>query len=284
MKNFRKNIQFVLGLIIVVLVVVGISIFSRPQAAGDLKVYFLDVGQGDASYIKTPQGEDILIDGGPGNAVLNQLDKVMDFGDREISLVILTHPHADHLSGLLEVLKRYKVNEVWQTGVEYSSAGYELWHQEISNRNITNRIVKAGDAIEFGQVKILVLYPLSPLQNQKIDNLNNASIVNRLDYKKFSVLYTGDAEQEVQKKLLDQNIYSTVLKVAHHGSDNGLSQDFLAIVRPAMAIISVGKDNKYNHPHFQVLELLKQYAVQVYRTDQRGTIEVSSDGEGYWVK
>ncbi|MEK7143156.1 MAG: MBL fold metallo-hydrolase [Patescibacteria group bacterium] len=279
----RFNLKLIIGALVVLAVVTSIALFARPQAAGDLRVYFLDVGQGDASYIKTPGGGDILIDGGPGNEVLNQLGKVMDLGDREISLVILTHPHADHLSGLSEVIRRYQVEEVWETKVDYSSATYENWQQEISQKNITSYSPKEGDSKNFSEVKITVLYPLSSLENTKIDNPNNASIVNRLDFKKFSVLFTGDAEIEVQKKLIDKDIFATVLKVAHHGSKNGLSEDFLKAVRPAIAVISAGKDNKYGHPAASTINFLKQYAVRIFRTDQDKTIEISSDGEGYTV-
>lgn len=286
--NFRKNFQFILGLAVVVGLVVILSFSQKPAATGDIRVYFLNVGQGDASYIKTPSGEDILIDGGPDNRVLDELGKVMDVSDKEINLVILTHPHADHLGGLLAVLGRYKVDEVWETGVDYSSATYEAWRQEILNQQITDKIVKAGDTKTFGEAKILVLYPLSPIANEKIDNLNNASIVNRLDYKKFSVLFTGDAEKEIQQKLLDSdvraNLFATVLKVPHHGSADGLLEDFLKVVRPAIAVIGVGQNNKYNHPAPSTINLLKNYAVRIYRTDQGGTIEVSSDGQGYAVK
>lgn len=289
MMNRRRNLQFILGLLVSAALIVSIGIFYRPKAQSDLRVYFLDVGQGDASYIKNASGQDILIDGGPDNSVLNQLDKVMNFGDREINLVILSHPHADHLTGLLEVLERYQVNEVWETGVEYPSATYAKWRKEISERQITDKIVKAGDKKELGDIKILILYPLSPLENKKIDNLNNASIVNRLDYGDFSVLFTGDAEKTVQDKLLNppaggKNLFADILKVAHHGSENGLTESFLEAVRPAIAIISVGQNNKYGHPHQATLSLLKDLAVRIYRTDQNGTIEISSDGQNYSVK
>lgn len=285
MKN--KKIQIIklfFGAFTVAVTVLLIVLFAQPQASGDLKVYFLNIGQGDASYIKTPSGQDILIDGGPDNSVLNELGKVMAFGDHEINLVILTHPHADHVTGLLEVLDRYKVDEVWETGVEYPSATYDSWKAEIKNKNISDKKVTAGDEKNFGEVKITILYPFTSLENRNIDNLNNASIVNRLDYKKFSVLFTGDAEKDIQQKLLDKNIYVTVLKVAHHGSNNGLSEDLLKVVRPAIAVIEVGKDNKYGHPAASTINLLKQYAVRIFRTDENGTVEISSDGEGYWVK
>lgn len=284
MSFFKKNFQFIIGILVIFGVVIGVGIYGRPQASNDLKVYFLNVGQGDSEYIKNPDGTDILIDGGPDNSVLNELGRVMDFSDREINLVILTHPHADHLTGLLEVMKRYKIDEIWETGVEYPSSTYDSFKNEIQNYNIPDKKVKAGDGKNFGEVKISVLYPLSSLESQKIDNLNNASIVNRIDYNKFSILFTGDVEKDVQGKILGKDIHTTVLKVAHHGSENGISEDFLKIVRPAIAVISVGKDNKYGHPAASTINMLKQYAVRIFRTDQNGTIEIDSDGDGYWVK
>jgi len=144
--------------------------------------------------------------------------------------------------------------------------------------------VVAPDEKDFGEVKITLLYPLSSIENKTIDNLNNASIVNRLDYKNFSVLYTGDAEKDVQNQILKSNLYATVLKVPHHGSENGLIEDFLKVVRPAIAVISVAKDNKFGHPDASIVNMLKGYAVRIYRTDQNGRIEIDSDGEDYWVK
>lgn len=284
MNYLKRNLQFIIGVLAVIAVVVAVGMQTRPEASGDLKVYFLDVGQGDASYIKTPSGEDILIDGGPGSQVLDELGRVMDFGDREINLVILTHPHADHLTGLVEVIERYKVREVWETGVEYSSATYDAWKNEISSRQIPKKEVRAGDEKTFAETKISIFYPLSPLSGQKINNLNNASIINRLDYKKFSVLFLGDAEREVQLKIASQMKLATVLKVGHHGSRNGTVGEMLEVVRPALAVISAGKDNTYGHPHTEAVNLLKSYAVRIFRTDQNGRVEIDSDGEGYTVK
>ena len=282
-----QTLKLLFGSLVIIAAVLLVVIFGRPQASGDLKVYFLDVGQGDAEYIKNPDGTDILIDGGPDQSVLSELGKVMDFGDREINLVILTHPHADHVTGLVEVLGRFQIDEVWETKVEYPSATYDSWQNKIKDKNIPDKLVVAGETRNFGEVKIEVLYPLSPLENRRIDNLNNASIVNRLEYKKFSVLFTGDAEKEVLGKLLAQNtdaIHVTVLKVSHHGSSTGITEDFLKVVRPAIAVISSGKDNKYGHPAASTINLLKSYAVRIFRTDQNGTVEINSDGEGYWVK
>lgn len=145
-------------------------------------------------------------------------------------------------------------------------------------------MVVAGDEKNFGEVKITILYPLSSLKNKTIDNLNNASIVNRLDFNDFSVLFTGDAEKEVQQKLLDKNIFVDVLKIPHHGSSTGLTEDFLKVVRPAIAVIEVGAKNTYGHPAPSTINLLKNYAVRIFRTDQNGTIEIDSDGQSYSTK
>jgi len=288
MKKKKFRLQLILSSLAVIAAAIGLIFFGRPQAAADLKVYFFDVGQGDSSYIKTPIGQDVLIDGGDDNTVLNELGKVMDFSDHEINLVILSHPHSDHLDGLIEVLKRYKVDEVWETGVAYPSGGYDTWEKEIADKKIPRKIVVAGDEKDFGDVKLTILYPLSSIEGKTFDNLNNASIINRLDYKNFSVLYTGDAEKDTEQKVLNPpaggNLYATVLKVPHHGSENGLMEDFLKVVRPAIAIISVSQNNKFGHPNQSTLNLLKDFAVRVYRTDQNGRIEVDSDGEDYWVK
>ncbi len=281
--NRKKNIQFIIGIIIAVLIVVAVGFFSKPKAeSNNLLVYILDVGQGDASYIRTPTGEDILIDGGPDNSILNELAEVMSFGDREIDLVILTHPHADHVAGLLQVLKRYEVKEVWQTGVEYPSATFDAFKDEIYNQQIPDYFIQSGDTKHFGDVRILILYPLSSLENQSIDNLNNSSIVNRLDYHEFSMIFTGDAEVQVQRRLLDDDIFADILKVPHHGGKE-LLDDFLSIVRPEVAIISAGVDNKYGHPLEETLNLLYKLAVRIYRTDQEGTIKISTDGNDYYI-
>jgi len=292
MKVKRTQIfKLVIGTLVIVAAILSIVLFGRPAAGSNLKVYFLNVGQGDAEYIKTPGGGDILIDGGPDQSVLNELGKVMDFGDREINLMILSHPHADHLTGLLEVMKRYKIDKVWETGVEYPSSTYDSFKNEIKNQNIPDKKVKAGDEENFGEVKISVLYPFTSLENlpagrqvKKIDNVNNASQVDRLEYKNFSVLFTGDAEKEVLGQLLDKNIHVTVLKVDHHGSTTGITEEFLKVVRPAIAVIEVGAKNTYGHPASSTINLLKSYAVRIFRTDQNGTIEINSDGESYWVK
>jgi len=282
-KNFRQ-IQFVLGGLFVIAAFILFIIFARPQASSDLKVYFFDVGQGDSEYIKLSDGSDILIDGGPDDKVLSELGKAMNFGDREISLVVLSHPHADHLTGLVEVLRRYKVDEIWESGVEYPSATYDEWKKIINENNIPDKFVVAGDEKDIGSLKFKVLYPLSSEKNRNIDNLNNASVINRLDYGQFSALFLGDTEKTVQSQISAQMQPAMILKIAHHGSENGTLEDFLKVVRPAIAVIEVGKDNIYGHPAASTINILKSLAIRIYRTDQNGTIEIDSDGQNYTIK
>lgn len=283
--KYNNRLQLFFGALFISAIIVWVAFFTsvRGDADNNLKIYFLNVGQGDAEYIKMPSGEDILIDGGPDDKVLNELGKVMDFGDRKIDLVILTHPHADHLTGLVDVINRYEIGEVWDSGVEYPSATYDRFKNDVKTKNIPEKFVVAGDEknYENGNIKFQVLYPLSSEKNKTIDNLNNATVVTSLENNKFSALFMGDLEKSVPLKL---NKNYTVLKVAHHGSENGLSEDLLKVIRPAIAVIEVGQNNKFGHPTKTVIDLLKNYAVQIYRTDQNGTVVISSDGVNYTAK
>lgn len=290
--KYNNRLQLFFGALFISAIIVWVAFFSsvRGDSSSGLRIYFLNVGQGDAEYIKMPSGEDILIDGGPDDKVLNELGKVMDFGDRRIDLIVLTHPHADHLTGLVDVINRYEIGEVWDSGVEYPSATYTAFRNDIKTKNIPEVFVKAGDekSYENGNIKFQVLYPLSSEKNlndlpagRRVDNLNNASVVTSLEDNKFSALFMGDLEKSVPLKLTKNY---TVLKVAHHGSENGLGEDLLKVIRPAIAVIEVGKDNKFGHPTKTIIDLLKNYAVQIYRTDQNGTVTISTDGVNYSVK
>lgn len=281
----KKNLQLFFGFLVIIAFFVWINAFSSATPADtNLHIYFLNVGQGDSEYIKMPNGQDVLIDGGPDSSVLGELGKVMTLGDRKIDLVVLTHPHADHLTGLIDVINRFEIGEVWETGVEYPSSTYDTWKNLVKEKGISDKFVSANTEKQFGDVKIFVLYPLSPIKNQTIDNLNNASIISELDYNKFSALFLGDAEISAQAQILKSVKPMQVVKIAHHGSQNGLNEDLMKIVRPAIAVIEVGAKNTYGHPAASTISFLKSLATQIYRTDQNGTIDVNSDGNDYWLK
>lgn len=283
----KNRLQLFFGFLIVIAIVVWAASFSKFNADSSStdKIYFLNVGQGDSEYIKLRDGKDILIDGGPDQKVLEELGKVMDFNDRRIDLVVLTHPHADHLTGLIDVVNRYEIGQVWESGVVYPSKTYDKWQDLLKQKNIPDSFVSYGQEKSFNNsaTKFKVIYPLSTEKNLTIDNLNDSSVVTELDDGKFSSLFLGDSEKTVQIKYLDKLQQITVLKVGHHGSQNGTLEDLLQITRPAIAVIEVGK-NTYGHPAASTLNLLKQYAIQIYRTDQNGTVEVDFNSTDYSVK
>lgn len=258
-----------------------IAVVSK-EPADYLVVNFLDVGQGDAIFIETPLHNQVLIDGGQGSAVLSQLGQVMPFYDKEIDLVILTHPDSDHISGLIEVVKRYKVDTILTTGVKNDTKEFQVWQDLIQSKNIPVQIAVLGQSIQLSQnIHLDVLAPLEDVNGKEVKDLNHTSIVNRLVYGGFKVLFTGDAEFRVEKALIEKNIVvdSDIIKVGHHGSKSSTSQDFLDVVSPEVVVIQVGENNRYHHPAKEVLERLKN--TKVYRTDQDGRIEVRSDGTTY---
>ena len=253
---------------------------SRPHF---LEVNFFDVGQGDAIFIETPEQHQILIDGGPDSTILEKLGKEMPFWDRTIDLVILTHPEEDHLSGLIDVLKRYKVENILWTGVLHKAPEYDEWQKAIEAEGANIKISKSGQKISWGDNPedfIEILYPFESLEGQGSKEVNNTSIASRLVYGKNSFLFPGDILEEVEIEILDRgvNIDSDILKISHHGSKTSSSLQFLEKVSPEIAVISLSKDNKYGHPHKETLEKLENYGIRILRTDQQGDIKIISDG------
>lgn len=269
------------GFFSVLLVLAGVSFFQSFNESKSLEVDFFDVGQGDAILIKTPEHERILVDGGPGNSVLAKLGENLPFYDKDIDLIILTHPHADHLTGLIEVLRRYEVKKVLSTGVLHTTGEYIAWLEEIKKQSIPMEIAKAGEILSFGdKTKIEILNPTEDLVGKEADSLNNTSVVFKLTYGENKFLFTGDAETEVEDELLarDADLEVDVLKVAHHGSKNSTSQEFLEKVKPKFAVISVGAKNNFGHPSELTLERLERSGAEIFRTDLDGDIKILSDG------
>jgi len=283
-----KNFNFtVLGILFILNILAWIIVFdlSQPQF---LEVNFFDIGQGDAIFIETPQRHQILIDGGPSSAILEKLGKVLPFWDRTIDLIILTHPEADHLSGLNEVLKKYKVENILWTGIQRETAEYEEWQRLIEEEKTKEgaqiKIAKAHQEIKWSRTvldHLEILFPFENLEGKFFKDSNNTSIVSKLVFGENSFLFTGDIYKEVEKEFIDKEleIDSDILKVAHHGSKTSTSEDFLKVITPEIAVISVGKNNSYNHPHQEVLEVLLKYGIKVFRTDKDGDVKIISDGE-----
>ena len=241
-------------------------------------LYFLNIGQGDSMLIKTPENQQILVDGGPKNYVLQQLDQVMPFFDKTIDLVVLTHPHADHVDGLVEVLKRYEVGAILLTGVDYKSPDYAEFLKVAAEKNIRTFIAENDLDFKFGEVILDVLYPEKPLLEKTFKNINNSSIVMKVLYGGKKLLLTGDMEVEEENLLMRTglDLKAEVLKVGHHGSKTASSKEFLKLVKPAMAIIQSGKGNPFGHPNQNTLDNLKAAGTQqIYRNDLNGRVEIT---------
>ena len=261
---------------------------SQPDR--EMRVVFLDVGQGDSIFISTPEGQQVLIDGGPDPRHTAQLlGGMMPPGDRTIELVVLTHPHSDHVAGLVEVMDRYRVDYVLQRRVEYESALYEAWHRAVEQEEAVATEASAGQVIPLGDGAYLeVISPDERLLPSAVEDVNNASVALRLVYGRVRFLLSGDISGEVEAILVGRGVAvdSDVLKVAHHGSRTSSRPDFLDAVSPAVAVISVAADNRFGHPHPQTLAALQGHVAPeaVYITRDRGTIDFTTDGRRLWVR
>jgi len=277
----------ILPFLVVVILVWSVALTTPDDK---LHVSFLDVGQGDAILIQTPNGQDILIDGGPDPQKINlELGESLPFWDRTIDLVVCTQPQADHVTGLVEVLLRYKVKQVLEPGVSYNSSIYQEWLRLVEDKGIEYNIARAGQEVDLGNgIKMEVLNPPATLYEGTSHDVDNNGVVLKLTWGKVSFLFTADIREEAEFELIGQraNLKSTVLKVAHHGSKTSTTSQFLAAVDPEVAVISVGADNTFGHPSPEVMERLIDRLGEdnVYRTDEDGTVELITDGDRLWVR
>ena len=257
---------------------------SVPQK---LRVDFLSVGQGDSFFIETPVNNKILIDGGPDSSVLSKLAEKMPFWDREIDLVILTHPDSDHMTGLIDVLEKYKVDNILWTGIKRDGTEYQKWLKLLSQKqkNGTKIIIaKSGEEIKSGKVELDILHPFTSLNGQFFKDDNDTGVVSKLTYGKESFLFSADITSKEEQKIVDagKNLQANILKVAHHGSKYSTSNVWLGAVNPQIAVISDGKNNMYHFPTVDVLNRLQNFGIKVLRTDQQGDINFVSDGNNIY--
>lgn len=254
-----------------------------------LHAHFYDVGQGDGMMIQTYLGRQIVIDGGPSNAILKDLGHDMPFFDRTIDMLILTHPHTDHVAGLVDILKRYKVKQVLLPDVKFNSAAYEEFLNLVDKQRIQKIYAHMGQRIWLDPATVFdVYYPAegeidlsqgSDGFGQAATNVNDTSIIGKLSFGKTHILFTGDASTNIEYSLIGQfNLNADILKVGHHGSKYSTSQEFLQAVDPKFGVIEVGAGNTYGHPTVQTLDNLAAAQVQTLRTDQDHNIEFVSDG------
>jgi len=295
-----KLIKILLIFFVSVIIISGFLFLSK-NTDRFLEIDFLDVGQGDAILVITPENQTMLIDGGPNNRVLQKLGKYLPMLEKRIDIVLLTHPHADHVAGLVEVLKRYNVGAVILSGVELKTEVYSEFLKITLEKNVPIIIAEAGQAIHFDEnLEFDILAGVDG--GEKVFNknsegfgvrgndVNDASIVGELIFsakggsasggKDFSVIFMGDATSKIENQLLayGENLESDILKAGHHGSKYSSSLLFLKFVSPKAAVIEVGAKNRYGHPTEATLSRLKMINANIFRTDQNGDIRVLSDG------
>ena len=252
-----------------------------------LLVQVFDVGQGDSIFIQAENGNQILIDGGPGDAVLAQLGNVLPFYDRTLDMIVLTHPDADHLDGLVEVVKRYKPKVVLETGVLHDTAQYGEWRSYIESHGIPVIHAQAGEKFYVSEYLTMeVLSPFHGQEGEKPKQVNQTSVVLRMDYGETSFLFTGDIESKVERMLAmaqREAVDVDVLKVAHHGSKTSSTEEFLKAVTPDVALVSVGRNNRYGHPAPEVLDRFRNLGIPVKRTDMAGALTLQAFPDGTYV-
>ena len=292
----KSSWKYLFGVLVLTVVTVWSAIFVSPD--NKLHLIACDVGQGDAILV-TYRKTQILVDGGPDRSVLTCLSEYMPFWDREIEVVILTHPEADHLTGLIEVFKRYRVKTLVATPLDVSSQGYQVLKNIVGGSGAKVVNPTSGMVIRLGLLYLDIVYPVSKdlgLTNSSINNdvlgafssnksPNDFSIVTNLRLGEFDALLTGDIGPKVTNDVLATGKIRDIdyIKIPHHGSKNGLTKELLEASVPEIAVISVGK-NPWGHPNKEVLELLESYELDIYRTDQHGNVEVVTDGKKWWLK
>ncbi|HPS21405.1 MAG TPA: ComEC/Rec2 family competence protein [Candidatus Paceibacterota bacterium] len=252
---------------------------EKENEEKNLIVYVLDVGQGDAFLIESPTGIQALVDTGPPNKILSQLASVVPPTDRSIDLVFISHPDQDHIGGILDVLENYSVGLIFESGVSVDSQTFQSFKNLIKEKNIKDLLAKRGTRVDIGDgAYIEILFPDRDVSNFET---NEASIVMRIVYGENSIMFTGDAPVKTEEIILSENtaesLQSDILKVGHHGSKTSTSVDFLNAVKPEYAVISVGLKNKFGHPKQEILDLLANFKVQIFRTDELGQIEIKCD-------
>ncbi len=271
--------------LIVLGIFLGITILiwyltTLGSGRGFLTVAFLDVGQGDSIYIEAPNGNQLLVDGSADTKVLQRLGNILPLGDHSIDVVVGTHPDADHIGGLPDVLKRFEITYVMEPGMPNDTGAWRAFLAEANKKGVNHIVARRGMVVDLGSgTRFSILYPDTKIVG---GDTNLSSIVGRLSYGTVSVMLTGDAPQSVEVHLIKldgENLQSTILKAGHHGSKTSSAPQFLDVVHPMYAIISAGKDNRYGHPHKQTIDALNARNIQILSTIDRGTIVFHSDGD-----
>ncbi|RJO62025.1 MBL fold metallo-hydrolase [candidate division WS5 bacterium] len=276
-RNKTRKIFSPIALLVLLAAFLGIWISVFASSEKNLEVTFFDVGQGDSALIEFPDGKNALIDGGPDKKVLEGLGKEMPFYRRKLDIIFLSHPHADHLAGIIHVMKRYEVGRIVMTDAIHTSPEYEEFLKIIKEKNIPVTKTVQGTEFDFGNsAEAKILYHEGAL---KTENLNDTSAIIFLNYQESGFLFMGDLEKDASGSILTLNpeLSTDVIKVPHHGSQDAFNENLYQKTGAKYAVISVGA-NKYGHPYPPLLDFFQNSNIKLLRTDQDGNIEFVSDG------
>ena len=287
---FRKKYLFIIFFIILASPLTLGCNFSKNTSnknnqleANKMIVHYIDVGQGDSILIQV-NNKNLLIDAGPKSDNKKFLNYLSDLNLQKLDYVIATHPHEDHIGNMSDVIDDYKVLNFYAPKVQTTTKTFEKMIESLKSKNLKINVLKRGtDSINLGKnTKVTIFSPAK----DSYEDLNNYSPVIKIQYGKTSFLFTGDAQKDVEEEILASNedISANVLKVGHHGSSTSTTQDFLNKVHPIIGVISVGKDNTYNHPNSDTLKRLTENKITIYRTDKDGSVVLSSDGSNITKK
>ncbi|MDK0914411.1 ComEC/Rec2 family competence protein [Clostridium perfringens] len=281
MDKKKKIISSIIGIIVVLLAgYFGIDLTqdSKVPKDSELMISYMDVGQGDAEYIKV-NGNDILIDAGPRSNSKELLEQLKAKNIDDFELVIATHPHEDHIGGMVDVFKEYEVKAFYSPKITHTTKTYENLVKAVKDEGLKTKELKGGMVIDLGDgAKFEVFTP----QKSEYEELNDYSPIMKLSFGDTSYLFTGDAEKLAEEEALAKyktSLDSDVIKFGHHGSSSSSSNAFIEAVSPKYGIISCAKDNKYGHPHRETLDIIKKYNIKTFRTDTDGEIILTSDGK-----
>lgn len=295
-KKLNKLIKIIIGLVILIVVTIQGNLFDNVSNATasindstksdkidakvneNFSVSFIDVGQADSVLIRNGN-YNMLIDAGNNEDGEKLVNYFKSLGIEEFTYVFATHPHEDHIGGMDDIINNFKIDNYYMSNKLSTTKTFMDVLDALDGRNLKYTVPNKGDTLKLGDANIKVIYP-----GDDKSNINDSSIVLKITYGKNSFLLTGDATSNVERKIYNEDIKSDVLKVAHHGSSYSSTDVFLDKVKPYYAVISVGKNNIYNHPSNKTLEKLNKRNIKAYRTDLDGTIVFISDGDNLSVK
>lgn len=290
-EKIRKIDRFKFGLMIFfVILLFTISIYVSLWSMGsgeEMIVSMLNIGQGDAIYIKAPNGKELIIDGGPDQKLLSELGSIMPFFDKKIDMIIVTNPDKDHYAGFIDLMDKYQVDQLVEPGTISSTPTYHAFKEKVKEKGLIETIAGRGMKIVLDKKKNVYLDILFPDQDVKDFSTNDGSLVAKLVYGNTSVMFQGDSPQKIENYLINtygkEELKADILKAGHHGSRTSTGKSYVEAVSPKWVLISCGQNNRYGHPHKETLDTLASEGVEILRTDIEGRITLVSDGEN-WIR